>query len=295
MTTILNPSATQSRTNEETHVAEQSPGPLLFLDFDLGIPPEELRETIAAWSAYISRLEQERAQRSTHDLILSARLRCGAAYSVLGEWKLAIQDLRWVIDHGGDPTFSRTATGLLGSIYCEQGQDELAIGCWSCLLEEWEQATARRAERLSPNLPMLYLYRGLSLARLERYREAVEDCTRALKYFPTCAEIFAVRGLARAETGEVEEGLVDCTRAIKLEPTESSWHQRRGVVQLKRGQHRLALEDFRRALRIDPDHELAQRGYLEAKMRLLLRFISDAERESASETASSLLEKQPQR
>lgn len=290
MDTDQNASASRTGTPGEAHAAARAPEPLLFLDFDLAIPAEELRETIAAWSSYISRLEQAPAQRTTHDLILPARLRRGAAYSVLGECEQAIQDLRWVLDIGGDLAFSRTATGLLGSVYCEQGHYELAIECWSRLLEEWEQSTARKPGKLPARLPLLYLYRGMLLARQERFREAVADCTRAAEHFPDYSEIYAVRGLARALLGEVDEGLVDCTRAIKLEPAEASWHQRRGVVQMKRGKYHHALEDFQRALQLDPAHEQARAGYLEANMRLLFQYITDAEREVAPETVSSLLE-----
>ncbi len=63
-----------------------------------------------------------------------------------------------------------------------------------------------------------HVNRGNSLARLERYGEAIADYAAAIRLDPTVAEAWASRGVANDTLGKRIEAIADYRKALALKP-----------------------------------------------------------------------------
>jgi Flp pilus assembly protein TadD len=84
-------------------------------------------------------------------------------------------------------------------------------------LEEFAVALA-----LAPADPRVHLGRATALlttGKVERLREAIADCDRALELAPTYAPAYAVRGQGRMMSGD-PRGLADLERFVELAPRD---------------------------------------------------------------------------
>ena len=88
---------------------------------------------------------------------------------------------------------------------------------------------------------------------MERYREAVEDLTAALKHRTSITRVYFMRAIAREKSGDREGARRDMAEGMRLEPAESDY-----TSWIARGEARIqndpqgALADFEKALEINP-------------------------------------------
>uniref|UniRef100_A0A3P8WIK9 Uncharacterized protein n=1 Tax=Cynoglossus semilaevis TaxID=244447 RepID=A0A3P8WIK9_CYNSE len=80
-----------------------------------------------------------------------------------------------------------------GNAYFKEGKYEAAVQCYSQGME---------ADGLNVLLPA---NRAMAFLKLEKYKEAEEDCTKAIHLDSTYSKAFARRGTARVALGKVEE------------------------------------------------------------------------------------------
>ncbi|MCB9458333.1 MAG: tetratricopeptide repeat protein [Anaerolineaceae bacterium] len=108
-----------------------------------------------------------------------------------------------------------------------------------------------------PTHALAYFSRGLALARLEQYEEAIADYNQAINLEPQYAFAFNSRGIAYMELGQYEEAIADYSQAISLDPQYTLAYNNRGIIYLELGQYEEAITDFTQAINLDPQLTLA--------------------------------------
>jgi tetratricopeptide (TPR) repeat protein len=105
--------------------------------------------------------------------------------------------------------------------------------------------------------------RGNSLFSSKDFAGSVEQYTLAIDADPKNNKILRIlycnRAAAHKEIGRYREGIEDCTKAIKLDPKFSKAYARRARCHLHLNDFASAIRDFRRAIELDQsDHELVR-------------------------------------
>ena len=105
------------------------------------------------------------------------------------------------------------------------------------------------AIRLDPKLAEAYLNRCLALYNMQKYEEAVKDCTKAIenddeKEFNT----YFRRALVYKAINDVDAALRDYSQAIDQNPRDWGSYNNRGLLYSDKGDYSKALEDFTKAI-----------------------------------------------
>lgn len=93
--------------------------------------------------------------------------------------------------------------------------------------------------------------RGVSLARLGKFKEAITDFDHALDIERRYANAYFNRGELRYELGQFAEAVEDYNQAIRLRPNDSAAYNSRGHASYRLGNYRAAIDDYTAAIRAD--------------------------------------------
>ncbi|MCM8784303.1 MAG: hypothetical protein NC818_05995 [Candidatus Omnitrophica bacterium] len=98
-----------------------------------------------------------------------------------------------------------------------------------------------------------YNSRGVSKVNASDRQEAINDFTRAIRFYPDFALAYYNRAVSQANLGLDREAISDYYRAIELNPCFALAYLGRGLMRYYAlHQKEEALADFREALRLDP-------------------------------------------
>jgi tetratricopeptide (TPR) repeat protein len=135
---------------------------------------------------------------------------------------------------------------------------DLRIGVLAQAGQAWllaadaERALAAQTEALAlaPDSAELLIDRGLSLATLSRYWEALDDLNRALDLAPGRADILIFRASAYRYLQTLDLARDDVDRALKLEPNNPDGLLERGILKRLAGEPEAARADWQRVLTV---------------------------------------------
>lgn len=121
--------------------------------------------------------------------------------------------------------------------------------------------------------------RGVDLAKIQDWRRAIDEFTKAIAIDPDLASAFHNRGIAYHGLKWYDLARADLDRAIQLNPNNSGSYTVRAYIRLDsvgwniyRGEFDLAYGDLQAALRIDPSNRVARDAILRADVvRLNMR------------------------
>lgn len=145
-----------------------------------------------------------------------------------------------------------------------------------------EQALADATEALqlsSGRLKSSYHHlRARRLFALDRYDEAAEDCTEALRIYPAVAiPPLTLRGRCRYRTNRDAEAIEDWTAVLRLEPNNQFARMMRGISRTRLEQWDAAIEDLTAALAQEPHNAelLWHRGWCYHRLERLVAAVID--------------------
>ena len=117
--------------------------------------------------------------------------------------------------------------------------------------EPGHNASSALRQHLDPTTPDLDL--GADDADLQRYDEAVADCTEAIRLSPDDPRLYLERGNALSGLQRFEAAVADYGRAILLDPDNAAAYLARCHARSELGLHDEALEDYEHIVSLDPD------------------------------------------
>lgn len=123
---------------------------------------------------------------------------------------------------------------------------KLAEELWCMHYNDLAKDMLSKAIELASGDANLYTLRGNIHIDLEKYNEAVDDFTMAIKLDDKCAEAYCNRG--HCNNDNPNEAIADFTRAIELAPEHAELYRNRAIEYYKYGNLERAIEDFERAL-----------------------------------------------
>ena len=85
----------------------------------------------------------------------------------------------------------------------------------------------------------------------QRHKEAVADCTEAIRIAPDDPLLYLERGKALSELGRHEDAIADYDRSISLDPSNVAAYLSRCQARSDLGRHEEALEDYERIVSLD--------------------------------------------
>ena len=84
-------------------------------------------------------------------------------------------------------------------------------------------------------------------------REAVAECSEAIRLDPDHPHAWLERGDLKARQGQCEGAIADYDRAIRLDPCNAGAYLNRSLAKSEVGRHDEALADLDQVMRLDPD------------------------------------------
>ena len=137
-------------------------------------------------------------------------------------------------------------------------------------LERYDEAVNSfdKALAVDPNNASTWFSRGAALANLERLQEAVDSCDKALAIDPENATAWVNRGFALDKLERCQEAVDSFDRALAIDPNNAAIWYVRGVALAGLERYQEAVNSYEEALKHNPDLSLAYEGKLEALDKL---------------------------
>jgi tetratricopeptide (TPR) repeat protein len=229
---------------------------------DYGLAIEYFNQALAEWG-------------KSGEILKSATINFwrGNAYSLNGEWDLAISDFNKVIKF--QPK-NGMAYNNRGRVYNQKGDWKNAMAdfskaikfasdtCLACAYTNRANIYALKAnyvlaikdynQAIKNNNEYAPAYDGLGRTYVEKndFDKAIADFKKANELEPNNPCINNNLGLALLSKGENSSAIGYFTRAIEIEPGDSIYYYHRGLARDKNEEYDKAIEDFNQTLNIDP-------------------------------------------
>ena len=111
-----------------------------------------------------------------------------------------------------------------------------------------------------PNTPNYYYNKGVLLADLGRFNEAVEAYDRVIELNAQNADVYVNKGAALYKAGKNEEALAAYDKAIEFNPEDVDIYIDKGAVLNISGKYKEALSVLRKAIELNPELSRAYQG-----------------------------------
>jgi tetratricopeptide (TPR) repeat protein len=120
--------------------------------------------------------------------------------------------------------------------------------------ERYEEALEdhTKAIKLSPRRPGPFYNRGSTYMGKSRYEEAARDFTSAIERNPRFVPAYYLRGTARLGLRRFGDAVEDFSKTIRLNPRHAKAYDKRGAVYMSLGRLDEAVADFSNAIAVDP-------------------------------------------
>jgi len=150
----------------------------------------------------------------------------------------------------------------MASIQSQQGKGSADAAYWqgrACLeAGDWPGAVAALTKGIkrAPKQAPFYRARGLALARLDRFSEAIRDCQTAIKLLPSMALAHSDLGVCLLKTNRAKEAIPPLEMALRLEPSLGQALSCLGIAYAHAGMPDRALAILDSAVKDDPDPKI---------------------------------------
>lgn len=139
--------------------------------------------------------------------------------------------------------------------------------------QDWDKAVGllRKATELdhkySDELSAVYQQRGYAAASEQRYPDAIESYSEAIKLTPKDVRIYEQRAAVEMKANDTDKALADYSEAIKLKPDEIRYLNYRAYIYETKTDLKNSMADTEKVLKIDPKNQeaLSRKQRLEAR------------------------------
>ena len=122
--------------------------------------------------------------------------------------------------------------------------------------DKYDEAIERltKAIKIDKNYAHAYCYRGMTYDSKGEYDEAIKDYDEAIRLKPDNASYNNNRGAAYYGKGEYDEAIKNYDEAIKLNPNDAVYHNNRGNTYRRKGEYDEAIENCNEAIRLNSSY-----------------------------------------
>jgi tetratricopeptide (TPR) repeat protein len=113
----------------------------------------------------------------------------------------------------------------------------------------------------------MYASRAICYKQMHQYKNALQDCNKALKLMPGETSLYRLRSFCYVGLGDDEKSLADLDYTVKMNPSVES-HRMRGNARLDIHDYVGALEDFDYILTANPHDKEAKSKWDQARLNL---------------------------
>ncbi len=124
---------------------------------------------------------------------------------------------------------------------------------WDKAVELLRQATALD-RKYADDLAAVYQQRGYAAASEQRFEDAINDYSEALKLKSDDARIYEQRAAVEMKRNDYDKALADYSEAIKLKPNETRYYLYRGYIYETKGDLKNSMADTEKVLKLDPNN-----------------------------------------
>lgn len=152
----------------------------------------------------------------------------------------------------------RVPRNLLDIFNSQLSEADSDLSCLS--LHEPTPQEREEAERLKN--------KGNEFMKAEKFSDALESYTQAIKKDGKNAVYFCNRAAAYSKLNKHQQAIEDCNRALGIDPSYSKAYGRMGIAFTALNDHESARECYRKALELDPDNQSYQNNLEIAEQKL---------------------------
>jgi len=122
--------------------------------------------------------------------------------------------------------------------------------------EKWKDAwqAFSKALKVNPQYADAYYERGLIAKQFDRLDLAIEQMTQCIEHDDLNFQAFCARGEFYLEQKDYLSAITDFSSALRLNPPYVSAYTGRGQARMKRGDFTRAVQDFEKAIQLAPHH-----------------------------------------
>jgi tetratricopeptide (TPR) repeat protein len=138
---------------------------------------------------------------------------------------------------------------------------------WDKAVELLRKATAMD-KKYSDELSAVYQRRGYADASEQRYQDAIDEYSEALKLTPQDARIYEQRAAVEMKINDYDKALADYSELIKLKPNEVRYYNYRAYIYELKNDVTNSMADTEKVLKLDPNNQdaKARKQRLEQKL-----------------------------
>jgi tetratricopeptide (TPR) repeat protein len=128
---------------------------------------------------------------------------------------------------------------------------------WDKAVELLRKATAMD-HKYSDELAAVYQRRGYADAGEQKYQDAINEYTEALKLTPQDVRIYEQRAAVEMKIQDYDKALADYSELIKLKPNEARFYNYRAYIYELKNDSKNALAETEKVLKMDPNNQEAK-------------------------------------
>jgi tetratricopeptide (TPR) repeat protein len=130
--------------------------------------------------------------------------------------------------------------------------------------QDWDKAVEllRKANALdkkySDELSAVYQRRGYADASEQKYQDAIDEYSQALKLTPQDVRIYEQRAAVEMKINDYDKALADYSEVIKLKPNEVRYYNYRAYIHELKDDSTNSMTDTEKVLKLDPNNQDAK-------------------------------------
>jgi tetratricopeptide (TPR) repeat protein len=138
-----------------------------------------------------------------------------------------------------------------------QGSEAAKNGDWDKAVESFRKAAGMNG-KWNHDLNAALQHRGLASLKENRFQEALNDFTEALKLSPRDSGTIERRAYVEMKLSDFDKALADYSEAIKINPKEVRYYNLRAYIYETKKDLKNSLADTEHVLKIDPNNAEAK-------------------------------------
>lgn len=144
-----------------------------------------------------------------------------------------------------------------------------------------------KAIELNPKNAEAHINKGISLARMGKYKDAIIEYDKALEINPYKDKVYYNKGISLSKLGNYKDAIIECDKALEINPNFAEAYYNKGFLLYNLSLYKDSISNFDIALKINSD-------YIDALLGKSLSLIQLNRKDEAKNLIDNVLEEDSQ-